>query len=48
MKEIIKDNLIMIMTCAFMFLSGVGIGAAITDAINRWDGGNDNESNDRH
>ncbi len=48
MKEFIKDNLIMIMIYVYTFLAGVGIGAGITDAINRWDGGNDNESNDRH
>ena len=35
MKDFLKDNMILIMTYGYMFLCGIGIGAAITDAINR-------------
>lgn len=36
MIDLIKENLNQIIICVFMFLVGVGIGAAITDAINNW------------
>ena len=36
MTDIIKQHYPMILTCGLMFLAGVGIGAAITDALNRW------------
>ena len=36
MIDMIKNNMTMIATCIFTFLIGVGIGAAITDTINRW------------
>ena len=35
MAEMILTNLPMIATATFTFLIGIGIGAAITDAINR-------------
>lgn len=34
MIDTIKDNMMMIVTCIFILLIGVGIGAAITDMIN--------------
>ena len=35
LKDIVIQHYPMILICACMFLSGVGIGAAITDAMNR-------------
>lgn len=35
-KDIIKQHYPMILTCGLMFLAGVGIGGAITDALNKW------------
>lgn len=35
-KDIIKQHYPMILTCGLMFLVGVGIGGAISDALNRW------------
>jgi hypothetical protein len=35
MTDLIKDNVITIVICVYIFLTGVGIGAAITDMINR-------------
>ena len=39
MKEWITENWIQIMTYAFMFLVGVGVGGAITELI--WKGENE-------
>lgn len=36
MTDAIKNHLPLILTCGLMFLAGIGIGAAITDALNRW------------
>ena len=36
MTDIIKQHYPMILTCGLMFLVGVGIGGAITDALNKW------------
>ena len=36
MIDVIKQHFEMILICGFMFLSGVGVGGAITDAINKW------------
>lgn len=44
-KDIIKQNYPMILTCGLMFLVGVGIGGAISDALNRWTG-KEGRSND--
>ena len=37
MIDAIKQHFEMILICGFMFLSGVGVGGAITDAIRRED-----------
>jgi hypothetical protein len=36
MKDAILNNLTTITICGCTFLAGVGIGGAITDALNRW------------
>ena len=33
MIEALKDNALMILTLGFTFLVGIGVGAAVTDAI---------------
>ena len=43
MIDAITNNMTMIATCIYMFLIGVGIGAAITDTINSMKG----EDNDK-
>jgi len=35
--ELFKENWQMILMCGFIFLNGVAIGAAVTDAINSWE-----------
>ena len=40
MAEMILTNLPMIATATFTFLIGIGIGAAITDVINKTKGDN--------
>jgi hypothetical protein len=44
MIDAITNNMTMIATCIYMFLIGVGIGAAITDKINSWG----SEANNEH
>ena len=36
MIDAIKQHFEMILICGCMFLSGVGVGGAITDALNKW------------
>lgn len=34
--ETIKENLTLLIMCSYVFLIGIGIGASITDIINKW------------
>lgn len=46
MEEMMKNNLILIISAAFSFSVGIGIGAAISDAINNTKKGEKNNGSD--
>lgn len=46
-KDIISENWIGILTSVFIFLSGIAVGAGITDALNNMKGDEDGETVDR-
>ena len=42
----IRENVTLILICGFMFLCGIGVGAAITDMIIGWGKEKKNEVDD--
>jgi len=46
MKELIRENMGMIITLLVVFVSGMGIGGAITDVINDWNPKSKNKPKD--
>ena len=35
-KDVIKENFDLILICGMYFLAGVGVGGAVSDALNKW------------